>query len=831
MTSSLPRLSDILHQLGEPGESARVEISYDTLRILSEQLYATPSKAIEELVVNSWDADAQECHVIMHAGDGAAEFVAVLDNGHGLSLAEIKSLWRIGWSEKRSTERRRKPQRRQIGKFGIGKLASYVIAERITYLTRSGDGFLGATLDFTKFRSASKSDGTTDPVVVDIRRLGPADLARIPQIEQTLSKAGLSQDTLSSQWESWTVVLLEDLRPKLAEVTDGRLRWVLATAMPLQPGFELRLDGQPVVSALAGKATWIVDFQVDEVEPKRLEDLNSATGDGWTLESRRLINRHFPEGVTGRVRVARNSLYSAGTKSEDLGRSYGFFVKVRGRLVAESDPLFGLKPLSFSTLYNLHAEIEAGDLDEFITAPRQILESSPAKDSLRNLLNALFNQARSRYDEKAEEWNKQQRNKVEDERYYTSPLLLERPIADALVGRPVRSWLTLRASIDEEHLSSIVEDLYADVRKKYSYSYDSLGVDALLIKLDAESRSFILNDDHEVTIEYKNDVRARRLLELFGSAESMLEVYLKEFGIGDTVIDDVMNKRDRLLRGLAKEDVVALSSIAHQLRTAKDDPKALEIAVVGAARSLGFSAKHVSGPGEPDGTARYTATATGVEAFTLEAKSSKDVPSLANLDFGGLRSHWDRGARVETRGCLLVAPRYPDGVEVSRRAVQNRVSCWTIEQLASIVESAEARRLNAHIISGIVLRAFKPEDVAKEVAQLLGAPTVARDELYRRILRVLRQLEPQLPNSARRVDTVAGALAVQGDVPDTQVSDIREALLELAKGSRGLLHVADDDELVVRGSLDELSRRVQALTGEDAPPRRESGFRNGPANA
>lgn len=36
--------------LGEVSKSVKVEISYDVLSVLSEQLYASPLKAIEELV-------------------------------------------------------------------------------------------------------------------------------------------------------------------------------------------------------------------------------------------------------------------------------------------------------------------------------------------------------------------------------------------------------------------------------------------------------------------------------------------------------------------------------------------------------------------------------------------------------------------------------------------------------------------------------------------------------------------------------------------------------------------------------------------------------------
>ena len=85
----------------------------------------------------------------------------------------------------------------------------------------------------------------------------------------------------------------------------------------------------------------------------------------------------------------------------------------------------------------------------------------------------------------------------------------------------------------------------------------------------------------------------------------------------------------------------------------------------------------------------------GVEgrSFTLEAKSSKDVPSSSQLDFAGLRAYYEA---EKASGCLLVAPTYPGfsdpESQVSQRAAQQEVSCWTIAQLAKVVECAEHRQ-------------------------------------------------------------------------------------------------------------------------------------------
>src|SRR5437899_874925 len=109
-----------------------VSLSNEIVHLLSEQLYTSPLKAIEELVVNSYDADAEECRIGLLFGDAAAVAVsehangvdarlasdetdpvadvavsaiaevppdgviAIYDDGEGMDLNGLKGLWRVG---------------------------------------------------------------------------------------------------------------------------------------------------------------------------------------------------------------------------------------------------------------------------------------------------------------------------------------------------------------------------------------------------------------------------------------------------------------------------------------------------------------------------------------------------------------------------------------------------------------------------------------------------------------------------------------------------------------------------------------------------------------
>jgi hypothetical protein len=80
-----------------------VRISYRIIQLFSEGLYATPHKAIEELVSNAFDAGANNVHVITPLDSKADDAtIAVIDDGEGMDGKGLRQHWIIGVSKKRS---------------------------------------------------------------------------------------------------------------------------------------------------------------------------------------------------------------------------------------------------------------------------------------------------------------------------------------------------------------------------------------------------------------------------------------------------------------------------------------------------------------------------------------------------------------------------------------------------------------------------------------------------------------------------------------------------------------------------------------------------------
>jgi hypothetical protein len=90
-------LSDAITGLSEPAQSkVKVQLSHELVHLLSEQLYQSPLKAIEELVVNSYDASAKVCRAYVPRSAQVStaksdECVAVFDDGEGLSEEGMSS--------------------------------------------------------------------------------------------------------------------------------------------------------------------------------------------------------------------------------------------------------------------------------------------------------------------------------------------------------------------------------------------------------------------------------------------------------------------------------------------------------------------------------------------------------------------------------------------------------------------------------------------------------------------------------------------------------------------------------------------------------------------
>jgi len=845
---------------GEVVDRIPVRLSTEIIHLLSEQLYTSPLKAIEELVANAFDADADICRIALFlqerkgkAAAAASEgtpasatatappasateteeigvdgLIAVFDDGTGMTRSALKDLWSVGDSPKKGVVTpTAKHGRLPIGKFGIGKLATYAVATRITYLTASSEGIHHVVCDFSKF-SADQNDGNA-PVDLEVRKVDdlPA-LLELPAFKRVLERLGIAAADLPATGRTWTLCLLDDLKPKARDLQVGRLGWVLQTAMPLRLDFKVYLNRDEQKSSKE-KQDIAVSFTPGGLEKGRIDTLNKKYGIALAADGAGLIEpTYFPSGIKGEVIVTWDSLKG---KSDRFSRSFGFFIRVRGRLVNLDDPLFHNPPHSFTTFNRFRADLEIDDLHEVLTAPREGVGVGDKRDLAVAITHEIALQARDLF-QREQKKRDDQKLTPESTRIYVAEHLVERPMADALTihgqdagGDVDNTWMYVE-EVPDASMQRVVGQLY-EKRTRYTFNRSALGETAPLTRFNPEESTFAVNTDHELVQAFDDDPRARELIDLIAAAEVMLEVYLVETDVSPFAIGEILSRRDLLLRSLATDRIFSRPTIAAMLRGSKDDAIQLELALIAAARALGFQVKHVAGAKQPDGIARFLDSSMTETKITLEAKSSQGTPSLSAIDFGGLQEHM---ATEDAKGCLLLAPSYPaqldDGSSTALRASNLKISCWTVDQLAQLVERGEDLEITAAKIAGIVRSKFAPVEVQAAVDEILNGST-DMTALYKAVMRTLADMfaNKKLPGTVRKISAVAGIISTQAGFEAVTEDEVGRAINNLANHSRGGM-VVRKDVILFHTDFEEVVRLVASLTGDLGDPRSLGTFKH-----
>jgi hypothetical protein len=258
-------VAESLDSLTPHKEPLEVVLSNALVHLLSDQLYQSPVKAVEELVVNAYDADAKTCCVyVPYPSDTESDFIVVFDDGIGMSYEGLTELWKIGDSSKREASIETLRKRKQIGKFGIGKLAAQTIGSKLTYVTKNDGGILSVTVNFNDFKKShiqippSQTNGSgkeaKEALPSDYRHV-PAQVREIANLADFLKVSPLNDMLFKAfgdeAWEalrgsakagdfkaesvlkvlsetgSWTIAIVEGLTGKGRNIKSGTLGWVL----------------------------------------------------------------------------------------------------------------------------------------------------------------------------------------------------------------------------------------------------------------------------------------------------------------------------------------------------------------------------------------------------------------------------------------------------------------------------------------------------------------------------------------------------------------------------------------------------------------------------
>src|SRR4051812_47116420 len=154
--------------------------------------YTSSEAALKELVANAWDADATRVDIFLPmALEGNP--IVVKDNGHGMTLGELRSVYLpIGMNRRAKRGPTTRNGRRVRGRLGIGKFAGFVLASRITVTTvvRGTKSRLALDKNELEARDAADVDLEQVPLAIEIDN---TDEAPGTTVELSLLRPGLEQ--------------------------------------------------------------------------------------------------------------------------------------------------------------------------------------------------------------------------------------------------------------------------------------------------------------------------------------------------------------------------------------------------------------------------------------------------------------------------------------------------------------------------------------------------------------------------------------------------------------------------------------------------------------
>jgi hypothetical protein len=743
-----------------------VHISYGIIERFSEGLYSSPVKTFEELVTNSYDAGAGRVWVYLPNDFKASDAsLVVIDDGESMDLDGLRNLWRIGESQKRA-DNRPAGRNRPVGKFGIGKLATYVLAERLTFIVHHGTRYLAVTMDYAKVAEGEEFMSTTNLSleVVELTEATALKAVRDAMVQFSDSDSLAEKELAKLGKGHWTAAILTNLKATAQRISIPRLRWVLSTALPLNPGFALWLNDTRVRSSKESvEPTWTFVIGKDEAELVDNPERPWKPGTPTTVKAEveqppaegqddgKLVTDDIPALKLKDAGVVYGTAYMYDQplergKSENLARSHGYFVRVRGRLINLNSEDFEVGPeLRHGTLTRFRMEINADDLDEQVASARESLKESAALEQLKNYMLAVFNRARAistAQDEDDSITRLSKAGRLSDPPPGLSQGPLRRMLQRAAAGdRSVQEIL----GFSEGATESVDSALADDKELVESVLLETVAADKPFVVYDPSRRAAVLNQNHPFVANYALVKGSAEPIKLLGLTEILGQAYLLDENVASDAVARVVKRRDSFLRALANRYPRSADVIAQHLRDATNNENALEDAVGDALELLGFEVERFGGPSHGvDGIATahlgWRSDASSISyALTYDAKSTANAkkklteaedgtPAIEFESPGKIRAdtartsilkvHRQRALEahdltIEPRYTLLVAPDYQGAAAelglINAVCENDGITAIRVGDLARLVELFALQGFTPADMAGL-FELHKPED-------------------------------------------------------------------------------------------------------------------------
>lgn len=737
-----------------------VEIDYAILQHFSKHLYSSPNKAVEELITNGYDALATNVDTYL-PGTWAKDCLIVWDDGTSMDVEGLKHLWWIARSPKADQGDDRlaiaadgtQTTRRMVGKFGIGKLASYAIGDRLTHLCKRENEYLLVTVDYNQAPKLGDAPDRDKGFKTPVQKL--TEEAAFAYAKQLFRQEPNDLTELLAR-PRWTLAVVDALKPDVS-LTEGRLRWVVGNGMPLRPDFSVRINGESVAPSILKGAMHDLALSDAQIQTSLTAHWRAAAKNGSVSGS--ISFGEGGEGIEvdgggdartdpglaaakgswadipalGRVH-ARLRLFEASLREgrqSAHGRSEGFFVYVKGRLLNPDDPKLLLADPSFGAFNRMQITIWADGLDADLLADRERVQlTGGATEALALLQQSLYLTGRAALE------------RHDDAQAGEQTTLTALPSESREFFRQPLTALALKRQAEGEAMLDV---------SRARLDFEAVAESDSLMRVDAESHALMLNTAHPLYAAVRRKVGttrrgrdALRLVELMAISDVLLEGHLLDLGIADDVVERLVSWRAAQLRSFAVRYEHEPESVIAEVEDASYAGKArFEKALATLFTLMGYVAETDGLSGKKD---VLVVAPLGEDEFrfTVEAKGSAGTVANDAAEISGASAHAnDAGASFS----LVVAREFAgfgrnaeaDAAVLKECATQvPPVSVVTVQCLRELYGALQQ---NHYPLSSMVevLRTIEPPAVKLKAVQSLKRPTEKFD--VRNLLDRLWQLQ------------------------------------------------------------------------------------------